>query len=104
MSLVDASNACTQGFFITFEGGEGCGKSTQIKKLYTHLKELSLVDKAPPALLTREPGGSTQCDLIRGLLLTHEWEPMTEALLFAANRHEHCSKVNIVSQCKAHSR
>ncbi|HBN21661.1 MAG TPA: hypothetical protein DD412_00285, partial [Holosporales bacterium] len=51
--------------FITFEGGEGAGKSTQIKRLSTYLNESSI-----PYLLTREPGGTALAEKIRTLLVT----------------------------------
>ncbi|UTW57405.1 dTMP kinase [Kordiimonas sp. SCSIO 12603] len=76
--------------FITFEGGEGGGKSTQIKLLEEWLKEKSL-----NILRTREPGGCTGAELIRELVLTGDvdrWEPVTEALLYAAARAEHVAR------------
>lgn len=76
-----------QGRFITFEGGEGAGKSTQVDKL-----RASLEDKGIDVLVTREPGGSPSAENIRSLLVTgapDRWSPMTEALLHTAARQEH---------------
>lgn len=77
----------TQGSFITFEGGEGSGKSTQIETLRKVLE-----GRGHEVILTREPGGSPGAEEIRALLVTGEpsrWEPLTEALLLASSRHEH---------------
>ena len=77
------------GLFITFEGGEGSGKTTQIQRLKAWIEEnyeqLSLC-------LTREPGGTEDAEVIRGLLLngvTQKWQPASEAMLVSASRHEH---------------
>jgi dTMP kinase len=74
------------GKFITFEGGEGAGKSTQIKRLATALETSGL-----SVTSTREPGGSPGAETIRGLLLdaTAEWDARTEALLHFAARADH---------------
>ncbi|MDG1708991.1 MAG: dTMP kinase [Emcibacteraceae bacterium] len=75
------------GKFITFEGGEGVGKSTQVRILFEKLME-----KGFDCLLTREPGGSKGAEEIRELLVkggTDKWHPMTEALLHNAARAEH---------------
>lgn len=80
----------TKGKFITFEGGEGVGKSTQVKKLAEHLE-----NKDINFILTREPGGSSGAEEIRELLVkggTDKWQPMTEALLHNAARAEHLEK------------
>ncbi|MDD5399486.1 MAG: dTMP kinase, partial [Dehalococcoidia bacterium] len=72
------------GLFIAFEGGEGCGKSTQARLLY---KELQSHDV--PAVLTHEPGGTPLGDRIRKILkvkLDFNIGPKTELLLFAACR------------------
>ena len=79
------------GFFITFEGIEGCGKTTQINHLTAYLKEKSL-----PFLLTREPGGTAIGDRIRQILLSSEnsrMEPVTEFFLYVAARAQHISQV-----------
>ena len=73
--------------FITLEGGEGAGKSTQARLLGAALE-----DRGVKTLITREPGGAPGAEAIRGLLLDGEvgrWEPLTEALLHNAARHEH---------------
>ncbi len=79
--------AGTRGRFITFEGGEGAGKSTQIRLLAEHLRGLGR-----SVAVTREPGGSPGAEEIRNLLVTGgtgRWRPVTEALLHYASRHEH---------------
>ncbi len=73
-----------KGRFITFEGGEGCGKSTQIRRLESFLKE-----KGVEVLVTREPGGTRLAELIRGLLKDEKDDPpcdRAELLLFLAAR------------------
>ncbi|MET0137323.1 MAG: dTMP kinase [Sphingobium sp.] len=75
------------GRFITLEGGEGVGKSTQARLLQDALKARGI-----NALLTREPGGSGGAEMIRELLLSGDeerWNVRTEALLFAAARADH---------------
>jgi len=74
------------GKFLTFEGGEGAGKSTQIKRLAAALETSGLEVTA-----TREPGGSPGAETIRGLLLdpAAEWDAPTEALLHFAARADH---------------
>lgn len=77
----------TRGAFITFEGGEGGGKSTQVKRLARHLEAFGAT-----VTITREPGGSPLAEAIRGLILTHEAasdDGLTQALLFAAARRDH---------------
>jgi dTMP kinase len=76
-----------EGVFITFEGGEGTGKSTQIITLETKLKEQGV-----DALRTREPGGSPQAELLRPQIVSGEtgrWSPLAEALLINAARDSH---------------
>ncbi len=73
--------------FITLEGGEGAGKTTQIKLLADALKAGGL-----DPIITREPGGSPAAEVIRSLLVegaVDRWQPMTEALLNFAARLEH---------------
>ena len=74
------------GLFITLEGGEGAGKSTQIKMLKSALEDLGR-----EVLLTREPGGSKGGELIRPLLVSGEadWDAISETLLFSAARRDH---------------
>ena len=80
----------TTGRFISLEGGEGAGKSTQLRALARTLRERGL-----DVLETREPGGSDGAEAIRTLLLTggaDRWSPRAEALLFAAARADHIEK------------
>lgn len=77
--------------FITFEGGEGAGKSTQIGLLADALSAAGI-----PVQTTREPGGSPGAEQIRELLVTGDsdrWDAMTEALLHFAARREHLRSV-----------
>ncbi|MDP7652416.1 MAG: dTMP kinase [Rhodospirillales bacterium] len=79
-----------RGKFITLEGGEGAGKSTQARLLGRGLSEAG-----QPTVVTREPGGAPGAEDIRGLLVTGavgRWDPMSEALLHSAARHEHVTK------------
>jgi dTMP kinase len=78
------------GRFITLEGGEGVGKSTQARALARALGE-----RGHDVLLTREPGGSDGAEAIRTLLLggaVDRWSPASEALLFAAARADHVER------------
>lgn len=80
-----------KGFFITFEGGEGAGKSTQIERLAAKLRA-----KKYDILVTREPGGSAGAEAVRHVLLSGAAEsfgPKMEALLFAAARSDHVEQV-----------
>jgi dTMP kinase len=79
-----------KGIFITFEGGEGCGKSTHAKLLMDHL-----VSSGSEVVLTREPGGTSIGATIREILAYGSEPPsnLTELLLFAADRSEHIEKV-----------
>lgn len=80
-----------RGFFITFEGGEGAGKSTQIGRLEQKLRE-----KRYPVTVTREPGGSPGAEAVRHVLLSGAAEPFgpaMEAILFAAARADHIEQV-----------
>ncbi|VVT15559.1 dTMP kinase [Erythrobacter sp. EC-HK427] len=74
------------GRFITFEGGEGVGKSTQARMLAEMLQA-----RGRSVLLTREPGGTKGAEAIRALLLDtqYDWDANAEALLFAAARSDH---------------
>lgn len=77
--------------FITFEGGEGAGKSTQVGLLAEAFRAADI-----PVLTTREPGGSPGAEHIRELLVTgaaDRWDAMTEALLHFAARREHLRSV-----------
>lgn len=77
------------GFFITLEGGEGAGKSTQIQRLAD-----ALARSGRDVVVTREPGGSPGAEAIRSLILSggHGFSPVTEALLFSAARVDHLEK------------
>ena len=80
----------SRGRFITLEGGEGVGKSTQVKALADALRQRGL-----DVLVTREPGGSEGAEKIRELLLAgsdDRWGPRAEVLLFAAARADHVDK------------
>ena len=74
--------------FFTFEGGEGSGKSTQAKMLYS-----SFVDAGIDTLLTREPGGTESAEVIRDLLINSSstFHPMSQLLLHNASRYEHAT-------------
>lgn len=79
------------GLFITFEGGEGSGKTTQIGLLKERL-EFEGFD----VISTREPGGTNDAEKIRDLLVQREggnWTPMSECLLFFAARHMHVEQL-----------
>lgn len=75
-----------KGLFITFEGGDGCGKTTQIKLLDEYLRE-----KGYKTLLTREPGSKGLGIKLREILLNYEGEvsPTCESFLFLADRAQH---------------
>ena len=76
------------GRFVTLEGGEGAGKSTQLKALAAALRGRGI-----DVVETREPGGSPGAEAIRSLLLhDHRWPPEAEALLFAAARADHVAR------------
>jgi dTMP kinase len=80
----------TRGKFISLEGGEGVGKSTQLTALAGALRQRGI-----EVVITREPGGSDGAERIRDLLLTgseDRWGPRAEALLFAAARADHLDK------------
>jgi dTMP kinase len=82
------------GLFISLEGGEGAGKSTQAQLLVQSLEKAGRC-----AIATREPGGVETAESIRQLLVTgdHAWLPTTELLLHMAARYEHVHKVIIPS-------
>jgi dTMP kinase len=79
-------NGAARGRFITFEGGEGSGKSTQVRLLAERLRQAGY-----DVVATREPGGSVMGERIRGLLLDPDadLDPVTQALLFSAARRDH---------------
>lgn len=79
--------ARTKGRFITFEGGEGVGKTTQVVRLADHLAKLGL-----DVVTTREPGGTPEAEAIRALLLSKDevaWDAIEEVMLIFAARHAH---------------
>jgi dTMP kinase len=91
MAEAAVKRAPGRGRFITFEGGEGSGKSTQIKTLADRLKTAKL-----RAIVTREPGGSPGAEIIRHLVLSGMGKllgPDAETLLFAAARDDHVRTV-----------
>ena len=80
-----------KGYFISFEGIDGSGKSTQIKKLARFLEALDF-----EVIITREPGGSVGGEEIRNLLLQGQvdrWSAETEILLFTAARRDHLERI-----------
>jgi dTMP kinase len=83
------SGSATRGRFITLEGGEGAGKTTQASLLVEALRERGIA-----AERTREPGGSPGAEKLRGLLLdgAADWSPRAETLLHFAARAEHVAK------------
>jgi dTMP kinase len=83
-------NRVTRGHFITFEGGEGAGKSTQVQILAERLRAQGL-----EVVATREPGGSPGAEAIRALLVTGDpdrWSPVSETLLLYAARVDHIQR------------
>ena len=77
--------------FITFEGGEGVGKTTQTKLLF---KSLKLIGEE--TVITREPGGTKEAEILRNLIVNERFKnflPETELLLIYAARHEHISNL-----------
>ena len=79
-----------RGRFITLEGGEGAGKSTQARRLADRLR-----DRGLEVVTTREPGGSPGAESIRELLVTggaERWSAITEALLMSAARRDHIER------------
>ncbi len=76
-----------KGFFITLEGGDGTGKTTQRQMLSEYLTSLGI-----PFIITREPGGSPAAEEVRGILLSggkEKWDSISETLLFFAARRSH---------------
>ena len=81
----------TRGRFITFEGGEGAGKSTQVQRLAARLQA-----DGREVVTTREPGGSPGAENIRDIVLKGDadrWSPVTETLLMYAARRDHVERV-----------
>ncbi len=87
------------GVFISVEGGDGTGKSTQIKVLAEKLRHVG-----KKVLTTREPGGSSGAEIIRKLLVTGDkdrWSSVTEALLVFAARRDHLEKTILPAMADA---
>ncbi len=81
----------TQARFISLEGGEGTGKTTQIRRLAKRLRE-----RVGDVVLTREPGGSSGAETLRDLLVrgdTDRWSPLSETLILYAARQDHLERV-----------
>ncbi|MCO6416251.1 dTMP kinase [Siccirubricoccus sp. KC 17139] len=82
------TGSAQRGRFITLEGGEGAGKSTQARRLAAALAEAGL-----PVLLTREPGGAPGAEAVRGLILSRGFDPIAECLLHFVARREHVARL-----------
>lgn len=85
------ANRSNSGYFITIEGGEGSGKTSQIKRLQEKLEEIG-----KQVVVTREPGGTNGAEAIRHVLLSGAAEPMGpefEAMLFTAARSDHVEMI-----------
>lgn len=85
--MIDYTSQALKGGFIAFEGGEGAGKSTQIKKAGAFLSSMGL-----DCVITREPGGTPASEEIRSLLVRGEadrWSPIAETLMMYASRDHH---------------
>lgn len=91
MNGIASAKRSGRGLFISFEGGEGVGKSTQVSRLKAFLEARRI-----PVLATREPGGTDGAAAIRDLVVQGEaerWPPVAEALLMYAARVDHVEKV-----------
>lgn len=79
-----------KGIFITFEGTDGCGKTTHARLLYLYLRK-----NGRSAVFTREPGGTPLAESVRKILLDsrHHISPLAELLLYEASRAEHVAKI-----------
>jgi dTMP kinase len=77
-----------KGLFVTFEGGEGVGKSTQAQMLHKYLQ-----DRAITSLLTREPGGSAFGEAFRKIILAHDIDDLTSLLAMMAARNQHIEEL-----------
>jgi dTMP kinase len=88
---MDAASANSPGRFITLEGGEGAGKSTQIQVVKDYLEARGI-----DVIVTREPGGTPVGQEIRNLLVSGDkdkWSPLSETLLILADRAAHLERV-----------
>ena len=84
--------AVQRGRFITFEGGEGAGKSTQVRRLAERLQAVAVGE----VVVTREPGGSAGAEQLRDLLVRGEpdrWSPVAETLILSAAREDHLERL-----------
>ena len=84
-----------KSYFITFEGIDGSGKSTQAKLLKGYLEERGI-----PVYVTREPGGTPLAESLRNILLdprTGDLSPLSELFLYLASRREHLDKIILPS-------
>lgn len=89
--MLDTVSARAPARFITFEGGEGVGKSTQVKRLLANLETQGIA-----AVRTREPGGTPKAEAVRAFILqgrSESWGPGAEAVLFAAARLDHVNQL-----------
>ncbi len=86
-----------KGKFIVIEGIDGCGKTTQVNELNKWLPNSGLINNKTSLITTREPGGSLLGKRIREMILTNNQttapSPLTELLLYSADRSEHLSKI-----------
>ncbi len=90
-SRQDQKEAKMKGLFITLEGGDGAGKSTQIRNI-----ERFFTEKGLSVVHTREPGGTPISEKLRGILLDNdnsEMDPVTEMMIYAASRAQHVKEV-----------
>ena len=88
---MDAPSVKNPGRFITLEGGEGAGKSTQIQVVKDYLQSLG-----NDVVVTREPGGTSEGQEIRNLLVSGDkdkWSPLSETLLILADRAAHLERI-----------
>ena len=88
---MDAASANSPGRFITLEGGEGAGKSSQIQVVKDYLEARGI-----DVIVTREPGGTSVGQEIRNLLVSGDkdkWSPLSETLLILADRADHLERV-----------
>lgn len=100
MSKIPSPKTPAKGFFITLEGGEGAGKSTQAARLAERLELLGFT-----VTRTREPGGSTSAEEVRNLLVNGEpdrWTPNAETLLNFAARDSHLNETIRPALAKNH--
>src|SRR5258708_21051287 len=91
-----------RGKFITFEGGEGAGKSTQARML-----KAALEARGANIVLTREPGGTPAAEEVRKLLVEgspERWTPMSETLLFLTARADHVARLTATALPAGHWR